>query len=197
MPVLSRNEDDFYVPILGMKITPIDFDRFLFDDGGVVGAGFISQNKDKPPTLEMGVVDFLPKNKVVYAFEIFLFLILGLALIYSLYTIMRALVRRLRKIPLELKSGERTLMGVANLGLFLSFLYAAFNVLNFKSSRDIRLGFILCATFSIWTLIYLVRTIILFRGLKKNILSRRIFNTILCCIAMLLNSLYWQWFKFW
>lgn len=180
-----------------MKITPIDFDRFLFDDGGVVGAGFISQNKDKPPTLEMGVVDFLPKNKVVYAFEIFLFLILGLALIYSLYTIMRALVRRLRKIPLELKSGERTLMGVANLGLFLSFLYAAFNVLNFKSSRDIRLGFILCATFSIWTLIYLVRTIILFRGLKKNILSRRIFNTILCCIAMLLNSLYWQWFKFW
>ncbi|MCR1900095.1 beta-lactamase family protein [Irregularibacter muris] len=197
MPFLSGNENNFYVPMMGMELIPVGFDRFLLDYGETVGTGFVSENKNGSPTLEIGVQDYLPKNPIVYAIEIFLILILGLALIYSLYTIIRALVRKLRKKPSEPKNGERILASGGNLGLFFSFLYVVMNVINYETSRNIRLGLILCTIFSAWILIYLVRSIIAFKEWGKHLSSRKIFNTILSCIAMLLNSFYWQWFKFW
>lgn len=87
MPILSSEENNFYVPIAGMEITPISSDSFLLDYGEIIGAGYISRNKDNVPILEIGIQDYLPKNTIVYIFEVFLIFIMGLALIYSLYTI--------------------------------------------------------------------------------------------------------------
>lgn len=197
MPILSGKENDFYIPLMRMKITPMDFDRFIFDYGDGVAAGFVARNKDNSITLEIGAVDYLPKNTAVYILEILLILMLGLAVIYSLFTIIRALVRRLKRAPLEPKNGERILASAGNLGLFLSFLYVASNVLNYKAGKNIRLGLILCAAFSAWIFIYLLYAIITSRKVGRNVPSRKTLSTLLPCIAMLLNSFYWQWFKFW
>ena len=197
MPIISDEDNNFYVPMVGIKITPMSSDRFLFDYGEMVGVGFISLNKENLPKLEIGVQDYLPKNTVGYFFEIFLIFILALALIYSLYTIIRTIIWKIRKRASGLKKSERILVSVGNLGLFVSFLYLAINTLNFKSRKSIHFGLFLCAIFSVWILVYLFRSIVIFRGLEKKKFRRRMFNTILSAAAMLLNSLYWQWFKFW
>ena len=190
-------ENNFYIPITGLKITPMSSDSFLIDYGETVGAGFVSTDKDNLPILEIGVQDYLPKNNIVYIFEIFLIVILALAIIYSFYTIIRGIVRKIRRKPSDLKRDERILMSIGNMGLFFSFLYVILNVLNFKGSKNIGFGLILCFIFSVWIIVYLVRSISVFRDLEKNELRRRMFNTMLCGGAMLLNSFYWQWFKFW
>lgn len=45
MPIISDEDNNFYVPMVGIKITPMSSDRFLFDYGEMVGVGFISLNK--------------------------------------------------------------------------------------------------------------------------------------------------------
>ncbi len=197
MPILSEEDNSFYIPIVGMKIIPISSDSFLLDYGTSVGAGFISLDKDNLPILEIGIQDYLPKNTIAYFFEIFLIFILVLALIYSFYIIIRSIVRKIRRKPTELKKAEGILISICNIGLFLSFLYFGMNVLSFKSKNSIRFGLILCGIISLGILVCLIRSIIIFKELEQSKVKRRMLNTILCGVAMLLNSFYWQWFRFW
>lgn len=197
MPVMSRNEHLFHVPISGMQFVSAGPERILVDYGFSEGTGYFIRNEDGSVKLEIGVQDFLSKNPLIYAFEIGLILFLGLALLYSLFTLFSFLLRKVRHKPVTAMDRNRVWAGIGILGLFASFAYSASMVITYQAGRYVNFGFFLCAIFTVWIVAVLIYTIMSIKW-KSMVVSRvKYAFLIIACTAMLANSIYWQWFKFW